>query len=124
VRARFAGALDDKIGDSFAALEKRSGGGETIEVVIIAHRRLHELCGIAFTLGFMETGEAARSAETVMREAARAKRALTRAEMSALKFELGALRTAASADLQPIQIGDSSILLPKRDQWACCWAGR
>jgi chemotaxis protein histidine kinase CheA len=100
VRARFAGALDDKIGDSFAALEKISGCGETIEVVIIAHRRLHELCGIAPTLGFMATGKAARSAETVMREAARAKRALTPAEMSALKFELGALRTAASADLQ------------------------
>jgi hypothetical protein len=85
VRARFAGALDAKIGDSFAALEKISGGGETIEVVIIAHRRLHELCGIAPTLGFMATGNAARSAETVMREAARCQSALDRDPVSASK---------------------------------------
>ncbi len=41
VRARFAAALDGKIADSCAALEKISGGGETIEAVITAHRRLH-----------------------------------------------------------------------------------
>jgi HPt (histidine-containing phosphotransfer) domain-containing protein len=101
VRRRFAAALDGKIADSFAALEKMSGsGGEAIEIVITAHRRLHELCGIAPTLGFTAIGNAARSGETVMREAARAKRALTPAELTALKSELEALRTAASGDLQ------------------------
>lgn len=100
VRGRFASALDGKIADSFAALEKLSGGGETIEIVITAHRRLHDMCGTAPTLGFTATGKAARSAETVMREAARAKRALTSAEMTALKTELEALRTAASGELQ------------------------
>ena len=100
VRARFASALDGKIGESFAALEKMSGGGETIEIVITAHRRLHELCGIAPTLGFTATGKAARSAENVMREAARSKHALTPAELTALKSELEAVRTAAAGDLQ------------------------
>ena len=102
VRARFAAALDGKIADSFAALEKMSGGGETIEIVVTAHRRLHELCGIAPTLGCAATGKAARSAETVMREAAIAKRALTPAELSKLKSELEALRTAATGELQAV----------------------
>ncbi len=99
VRARFAAALDGKIGDSFAALETMSGGGETIEIVISAHRRLHEMCGIAATLDFAATGEAAASAASVMGAAAKAKRALTTAEMAALKFELEALRRAANGDL-------------------------
>lgn len=100
VRARFAAGLDGKIGDSFAALEKMSAGGDTTEIVVTAHRRLHELCGIAPTLGFMATGKAARSAETVMREAAISKRALTPAEISALKSELEVLRTAVAGELQ------------------------
>jgi len=100
VRARFAAALDGKISDSFAALETMSGGGETIEIVIAAHRRLHEMCGIAATLDFAATGKAAGSAETVMCAAAKAKRALTPAEMAALKSELEALRRAAAGDLQ------------------------
>lgn len=100
VRARFAAALDGKIGDSFEALEKIAAGGETVDIVIAAHRRLHEMCGIAPTLGFAATGKAARSAETVMREAAHAKRTLTPAEISALAGELAALRTAAATELR------------------------
>ena len=100
VRARFAAALDGKIGDSFAALETMSGGGETIEIVISAHRRLHEMCGVAATLDFATTGKAAASAESVMCAAAKAKRALMPAEMVALKSELEALPRAAAGDLQ------------------------
>jgi hypothetical protein len=58
------------------------------------------MCGIAPTLGFTATGKAARSAETVLREAAKSKRALTPAEIGALKSELAALRTAAAGELQ------------------------
>ena len=100
VRARFAAALAGKIGDSFAALEKIAGGGGTVEIVIAAHRRLHEICGIAPTLGFAATGEAARAAETVMREAVHSKRALTPAEIGALTGELVALRKAAADELR------------------------
>jgi chemotaxis protein histidine kinase CheA len=100
VRARFAAALDGKIGDSFAALEKISGGSDATEIVITAHRRLHEMCGLAPTLGFAATGKAARSAETVMRAAARSNRALTPAEINALKPELEALRSAAVGELK------------------------
>jgi len=104
LRARFAAGLDGKIGESFAALEKISGGGEAVEIVIVAHRRLHEMCGIAPTLGFAATGKAARSAESVLRAAAQCKRALTPAEIGALKCELEALRRAAAGELQAYSI--------------------
>jgi chemotaxis protein histidine kinase CheA len=98
VRARFASTLENKIADSFAALEEISRGGDTIEVVVAAHRRLHELCGIAPTLGFAATGKAARSAEAVMRGAALSRRALTDAELAAAGDELNGLRRAAASD--------------------------
>jgi hypothetical protein len=101
VRERFASRLNNKIADSFTALEKMvAGGGDAIETVIVAHRRLHEMYGIAPTLGFEATGKAAGGARTAIREAARAKRAPTPAEIAALKTELEKLREAAAADLR------------------------
>jgi hypothetical protein len=101
VRARFAANLPGKITDSFADFEKLSGGGaDTIESVIVVHRRLHEMYGIAPTLGFVATGKAARSAETAIGEAAKAKRAATPAEIAALKTELERLRMATAGELQ------------------------
>jgi hypothetical protein len=109
VRERFASTLDDKIAASFAALEKMSGGGgDTIEIVIAAHRRLHEMYGIAPTLGFAATGKAAGGALTAIREAAKAKRAPTPAEIAAFKSELDRLREAAAADLRNFSTGGMS----------------
>ena len=88
VRERFASTLPGKIADSFAALEKMADGGDAIETVITTHRRLHEMCGTAPTLGFEATGKAARLTETTIREAAKAKRAATPVEIAALKTEL------------------------------------
>ena len=106
VRARFAANLPGKITDSFADLEKLSGGGAgTIESMILVRRRLHEIYGIAPTLGFVATGKAARSAETAIREAAEAKRAATPAEIAALKSELERLRTTATDELQDFREG-------------------
>ncbi len=101
VRERFASALPGKIADSFAALEKMANGDDNaIETVTTTYRQLHEMCGIAPTLGFEATGKAARLTQTAIREAAKAKRAATPAEISALKTELERLRAAASAELQ------------------------
>jgi HPt (histidine-containing phosphotransfer) domain-containing protein len=101
VRARFATSLPGKIADSFADLEKMSSGGaETIDTVVVFHRRLHEIRGIAPTLGFQATGEVAGAASTAIREAAKAKRAATADEIAALKTELEQLRKAASGELQ------------------------
>ena len=100
IRQRFAAALPKKIDDSFLALDHLSGGGRAIDDVVVTHRRLHEMCGIAPTIGFEATGRAARAAETVLREPAKAKRSLTADEAAALKRDLDALRDAAQSDLQ------------------------
>jgi hypothetical protein len=101
VRARFASTLSGKIADSFADLEKMSdGGGDAIETVIATHCRLHEMYGIAQTLGFPATGQAAGAARTAIRDAAKAKRAATPAEIVALKTDLERLRVAATGELQ------------------------
>jgi hypothetical protein len=115
VRERFASTLNDKVADSFAALEKMSAGGdETIEIVIVAHRRMHEMYGIAPTLGFEATGKAAGTARTAIREAAKVKRALTPAEIAALKTALKELREAAAADLRNFSIGKHNSLAHHR----------
>jgi hypothetical protein len=101
VRVRFAASLNDKLAESFAALDKLSGSEtDSIETTIVAHRRLHEICGIAPTLGFVVTGEAARAACTAIREAAKTKRVPTPGELAALKVELEHLRAAATVDLR------------------------
>ena len=101
IRERFAAALPKKVDDSFLALDHLSDAGdEAIADVIVTHRRLHEMCGIAPTIGFDATGKAARAAETVLREPAKSKRALTAAEVTALKTQLDGLRSAAQSDLQ------------------------
>lgn len=101
IRDRFASALDGKIADSFAALEKMSGGSaDTVETVIVTHRLMHEMYGVAPTLGFEATGNAAGAARAAIREAAKAKRPATAAEIAILKAELERLREAAAADLR------------------------
>jgi hypothetical protein len=109
VRARFASKLNEKIADSFAALEKMSAGDAgTIETVITAHRRLHEMYGIAPTLGFVATGKAASGARSAIREAAKAKRRATPEEIAAFRAELECLRQAAAADLRDFSPGKTS----------------
>jgi HPt (histidine-containing phosphotransfer) domain-containing protein len=101
VRERFAAKLPGKLDDSFAALGALgTGGPDSIETVIVAHRRLHEICGIAPTLGFPATGTSARAAETALRDAAKTKRALAPAEIDALKSGLDTFRAAALAELE------------------------
>jgi hypothetical protein len=106
VRARFASTLNDKIAASFAELARMAGGGaQTAETVIVTHRRLHDIYGIAPTLGFAETGKAAGVARAAVREAAKSKRPPTPEEIAALKSALEQLRTAAAADLENFSTG-------------------
>ncbi len=101
VRQRFATALPGRIDDSFAALPRLSAEQpDDIETLVVTHRRLHEMCGIAPTIGFPETGKAARAAETVLREPALSKRPLTGGEVSALRAELEGLRAVAQSELR------------------------
>jgi uncharacterized Fe-S center protein len=101
IRQRFAASLHSKVDDSFAALSILSDkDADAIEAIIVTHRKLHEMCGIAPSIGFVATGTAARAAESVLREPAKTKRPLTAEEITALTSTLDRLRTAARSDLR------------------------
>ncbi len=101
VRDRFASNLNGKIANGFAALDQMAlGGGDAAEAAVTTHRMLHEMCGIAPTLGFDATGKAASTARVAIRELAKAKRAPTPDEIANLKSELERLQEAATVDLQ------------------------
>jgi hypothetical protein len=101
IRRRFAAALPGKIEGIFVTLIDLSKMDDsTIDTVVVTHCRLHEMCGIAPSIGFSATGKAARLAETVLRDAAKLKRSLRAEEVTALTTELNALRVAAQSDLQ------------------------
>ncbi len=108
VRARFASTLNDKIAASFAELAPMAGGGDdATAAAVTAHRRFHEMYGVAPTLGFVETGKVADLARGIIREAARAKRPPTPDEIAALKAELERLRDAGVAELRDYSNGAS-----------------
>ncbi len=103
IRTRFAAALPKKIDDAFTALPVMSDkDAVAVETIVIVHRTLHEMCGVAPSLGFPATGKAARAAETVLREPAKTKRTLRTDEVKTLIAEIDALRSAAQADLQAL----------------------
>jgi chemotaxis protein histidine kinase CheA len=96
VRQRFTAALAGKIDDGFAALPTLTKDDDaSIEALVATHRRLHEMCGIAPSLGLEDIGSAARAAETVLREPAKAKRPLKSEEVEALRITLQGLRAAS-----------------------------
>ena len=100
VRERFAASLSGKVDESFACLPTMSDmGAAAIETIVMTHRQLHDMCGIAPSVGFPATGKAARAAEAVLRNPAKFKRSLTAAEVAALTAELDGLRAAAQSDL-------------------------
>ena len=101
IRQRFAAALPGKIDDSIAALPKMSyADPEAIETIVVVHRKLHEMCGVAPSIGFPATGKAARAAESVLRAPAKSKRPLTSGEIAAFMTEIDGLRSAAQSELQ------------------------
>lgn len=101
IRERFANTLSSKVDDSFASLPKlKNKDSAAIESIIVLHRKLHEMCGIAPSVGFPATGNAARAAETLLREPAKLKRSLTDQEIVAFIAGLDGLRTAAQSELQ------------------------
>jgi hypothetical protein len=109
VRDRFASNLNGKIANGFAALDTMArGDGDAVDAAITTHRMLHEMCGVAPTLGFDATGKAARSACYAIREAANAKRAATPDEIAILKSEIKRLQEAATADLQTYSKGENT----------------
>lgn len=99
LRQRFAAALPQRINDSVTALP-RLMSADAIDTLVVVHRKLHEMCGIAPTIGYPVVGKAARAAETVLREPADSKRPLTVDESCKLRGKLEWLRAAAQLELQ------------------------
>jgi chemotaxis protein histidine kinase CheA len=97
VRLRFAAKLDSRI-DEIESTVAALGGGDAQETLAHAHRRAHDLCGVGPTMGFVETGRAAREIERVMLAAIKAGRGLSADEVTQVRDGIAALRIAASAE--------------------------
>jgi hypothetical protein len=101
VRKRFAAKLPGRIDEIDSALPELIGeGGEVAAAVYNAHRKVHDLCGIGPTLGFLATGQAARACEKILLQPSRGERGLTEQELAHFKERLVALRAAAENDIQ------------------------
>jgi chemotaxis protein histidine kinase CheA len=97
VRQRFAAKLDARIDEIEATLPELGLGGSR-DKLAHAHRRAHDLCGVGPTMGFVATGQAARSIERVMLAAVKSNRALTDDEVAQVRDGIARLRSAASAE--------------------------
>ena len=101
IRTRFAANLPGKIESVERALPLLAGEGDAVGALLAtAHRSVHELCGIAPTVGFPATGRAARTVERILLQPLRAKRGLTDAELASARQELEGLRSAFQNDQQ------------------------
>jgi hypothetical protein len=103
IRRRFASKLAAKIEETNASLSDLAGNeGAAIDTVKAAYLRFHEMAGIGPTIGFNETGRAARDLAEGLIVAYRAGRGLIPAEMTKVSAGLDALRAAAHTDLKSI----------------------
>jgi Hpt domain len=101
IRTRFAANLPGKLEAFERAVPQLTGEGEAVMTTLAtAHRSVHELCGIGPTVGFPETGRAARIVERTLLQPLRAKRGLNEPEIASIRQGLAALRTAFQTDLQ------------------------
>ncbi len=101
VRHRFATTLESKIANVLVSADRMSRSKDgAIKDLSESYRHLHNICGIAPTVGFTTTGEAARAAEVALMQAHRERRSLTDTEVLNLKKALGRLRVAAASELR------------------------
>jgi chemotaxis protein histidine kinase CheA len=100
VRIRFAAKLNDRVASLDVALPGLVGEGTaTLQALETAHRTAHDLCGVGPTIGFHETGKAARKIEQILLAAVRDGRGLSADEADAARAGIGMLRAAGLADL-------------------------
>jgi hypothetical protein len=105
VRVRFASKLPDKIQLTAAALPRMIENGSGAEdVVVNAYRWIHDISGIAPTVGFEATGRSARSCDAIVVGPHRAQRGLSAAELALLMESLGSLRDTAQAETQAMEL--------------------
>jgi hypothetical protein len=86
---------------TIANLSRMPGeGAAPADTVANAYHWLHEICGIAATIGFDKTGLSARSCVTLLVGPYRAQRGLSAAELAQLTDLLQSLRLTAQAEMQ------------------------
>jgi hypothetical protein len=100
VRQRFAAKLAVRI-DVIASAMPQPGREVGLPALVLAHREAHGLCGVGQTLGFIETGKAARSIERLLVAAVRTDRTLTNDEIPRLREGIALLRSTATAEMAP-----------------------
>jgi hypothetical protein len=66
VRQRFASTIESKIEDTYEALPSLMGGAAAAAAVADTYRRIHGICGVADTVGFIGTGRAARKLDMII----------------------------------------------------------
>lgn len=104
VRHRFVSTLESKLDDAYAAIPKLADAAPAAgEAVAEIYRCVHGMVGIGPTVGFPQTGLAARDVEDVLRLPRQAARGLTAAEVLRFNKCLDALRDAATRELQLFQ---------------------
>jgi hypothetical protein len=109
IRNRFASRLSAKIDATAAAMPILAGAGsQVIDLVVSTYHQIHELCGTAATLGFVETGDASREIEAVLLGPFRDRRGLTTDELASLDEGLDALRAAARIDMPLTKINSEN----------------
>lgn len=100
VRQRFSSKLSARLQTVEAALPHLAGNGpDVVEAVSSAHHQIHLLCGLAPTVGFPRTGQAARKIERLLIDPVRNKCGLSDRDVEQLKSELDALRAVAQAEM-------------------------
>jgi len=99
VRQRFVGKLDARI-NVIASAMPQPGCNDGLDALVLAHREAHGLCGVGHTLGFVETGKAARSIEQLLLAAVKSERPLTDGELPRLREGIALLRSTATAEMR------------------------
>lgn len=107
IRARFSLKLVAGIQETSQHLPKLLGTSpDAAEATAATYLRFHEMCGIGPTIGFVETGRAAKPLDTVLATAWRAQRGLTEDEMASVRDGLEHVRAAMLAEMGGMEAGE------------------
>lgn len=105
VRARFVSSVEGKLRDTYETFPNLLGGSAAADTLADTYRRIHGICGVAETVGFVQTGRTARKLDSILLEAHHARRGLTPEEMTLAGKALHALRDATRLELQSAFVG-------------------
>jgi chemotaxis protein histidine kinase CheA len=105
VRERFMSSVEGKVEDTYVMFPMLLGGTAAADALAETYRRIHGICGVAETVGFVLTGRTAQKLDNILLAAHRARRGLTADEMTLAQKALHALRDATRLELQTAFVG-------------------